>query len=60
MVIVSSKEINIVGLRRKGFERKVINQILEAHRILFRQDLRTEDALKQIESAGDVQRFKLW
>ena len=49
------KGINIVGLRRKGFERKVINQILEAHRILFRQDLRTEDALKQIESAfGDV------
>ena len=33
----------------------MINQILEAHRILFRQDLRTEDALKQIESAfGDV------
>jgi UDP-N-acetylglucosamine acyltransferase len=49
------KGINIVGLRRKGFERKVINQILEAHRILFRQDLRTEDAVKQIESAfGDV------
>lgn len=49
------KGINIVGLKRRGFDRKVINQIMEAHRILFRQDLKTEEALKQIETAfGDV------
>ena len=49
------KGINIVGLKRQGFARDTINSLLEIHRIFFRQDLRTEEALLQIEEAyGEI------
>jgi UDP-N-acetylglucosamine acyltransferase len=55
------KGINIVGLKRKGFSRDVINHILESHRIFFRQDLKPDEALRQIEEAyGDVSEVRLF
>lgn len=46
---IAIKGVNIVGLRRKGFENETINKIREAHRIFFRLELPQEEALKQID-----------
>lgn len=40
--------LNIVGLRRRGFERDVINTIHEAYRIIFQGGLSQADALATI------------
>lgn len=40
--------LNIVGLRRRGFERDVINTIHEAYRIIFQGGLSLADALAMI------------
>ena len=41
--------INIVGLRRRGFERDVINTIHEAYRIIFNAGLTLNDAVDTIK-----------
>lgn len=41
--------LNIVGLRRRGFEREVINTIHEAYRIIFQGGLSLADALATIQ-----------
>lgn len=41
--------LNIVGLRRHGFEREVINTIHEAYRIIFQGGLSLADALDTIQ-----------
>ena len=41
--------LNIVGLRRRGFERDVINTIHEAYRIIFQGGLSLADALATIQ-----------
>jgi UDP-N-acetylglucosamine acyltransferase len=41
--------LNIVGLRRRGFERDVINTIHEAYRIIFQGGLSLTDALATIQ-----------
>ncbi len=41
--------LNIVGLRRRGFERDVINTIHEAYRIIFQGGLSLADALDTIK-----------
>lgn len=41
--------LNIVGLRRRGFERDVINTIHEAYRIIFQGGLSLADALETIK-----------
>ncbi len=43
------KGVNIVGLKRRGFSREAISEILEAHRIYFRADLKSDEALRIIE-----------
>ncbi|MBO4801035.1 MAG: acyl-ACP--UDP-N-acetylglucosamine O-acyltransferase [Bacteroidaceae bacterium] len=40
--------LNIVGLRRRGFEREVINTIHEAYRIIFQGGMSQADALDTI------------
>ena len=40
--------LNIVGLRRRGFEREVINTIHEAYRIIFQGGLTQADAISTI------------
>ena len=40
--------LNIVGLRRRGFEREVINTIHEAYRIIFQGGMALADALDTI------------
>lgn len=41
--------LNIVGLRRRGFEREVINTIHEAYRIIFQGGLSLADAIATIQ-----------
>ena len=41
--------LNIVGLRRRGFEREVINTIHEAYRIIFQGQLTLTDAVETIK-----------
>ena len=41
--------LNIVGLRRRGFEREVINTIHEAYRIIYQGGLSLSDAIETIQ-----------
>lgn len=43
------KGVNIVGLKRQNFSRDAIAEILEAHRIFYRSDLKNDEALRIIE-----------
>ena len=43
------KGVNIVGLKRQNFSRDSIGEILEAHRIYYRNDLKNDEALRVIE-----------
>ena len=43
------KGVNIVGLKRQNFSRDSITEILEAHRIYYRSDLKNDEALRIIE-----------
>ena len=48
------KGVNIVGLKRKGFSRDAISEILEAHRLYFLADLKSAEAFRIIEETyGD-------
>ena len=42
--------LNIVGLRRRGFEREVINTIHDAYRIIFQGGLSLADAVQTIKN----------
>ncbi|MBF0461865.1 MAG: acyl-ACP--UDP-N-acetylglucosamine O-acyltransferase [Magnetococcales bacterium] len=41
--------VNVVGLRRNGFSEEVIKTIRQAHRIVFRSNLRLEQAIAEVE-----------
>ena len=43
------KGVNIVGLKRQNFSRDSIGEILEAHRIFYRSELKNDEALRIIE-----------
>ena len=43
------KGVNIVGLKRQNFIRESIGEILEAHRIYYRSELKNDEALRIIE-----------
>ena len=43
------KGVNIVGLKRRNFSRESIGEILEAHRIFYRSELKNDEALRIIE-----------
>ena len=53
--------LNLEGLKRRGFDRSLIDIIRKAYRIVFRSRLRTEDALKKVsvELPGipEIERF---
>jgi UDP-N-acetylglucosamine acyltransferase len=42
--------LNIIGLKRRGVPLEVVGRMKEAHRLLYRQDLSTSQALEQIET----------
>lgn len=48
--------VNVVGLRRAGFDEKRIRSIREAFRILFRKGRNLALAVKEIEASGRVDR----
>jgi UDP-N-acetylglucosamine acyltransferase len=47
---VSAKGLNLVGLKRAGFTREQIAELKTAYRILYRSNLKLEDALRRIET----------
>src|SRR4026209_2816178 len=53
--------LNLEGLRRRGFDRSVIDIIRKAYRIVFQSKLRTDDALKKISAelpgSPEIERF---
>lgn len=52
---VKSYGVNALGLQRKGFSQEAIDALSRAHRILFRQQLRLEEALQKLEEDGATQ-----
>lgn len=46
---VQVRGVNIVGLKRHGYTREAIQNILDVHRLFFRSDLNEKDALRTIE-----------
>lgn len=47
---IAPNGLNLTGLRRAGFSLSDIKNLKEAYRLLYRSNLRLEEALKQIES----------
>lgn len=48
--------INLIGLKRKNVPRESVNRIKEAHRILYRSNLNTSQAIERIkDDLGDEQ-----
>ncbi|MEO5355242.1 MAG: acyl-ACP--UDP-N-acetylglucosamine O-acyltransferase [Magnetococcus sp. XQGC-1] len=43
--------VNVVGLRRGGFSEEVIKAVRQAHRLVFRSNLRLEQAIEEVEKA---------
>jgi UDP-N-acetylglucosamine acyltransferase len=47
--------LNLVGLKRRGFDEQAISGLKKAYRLIFRSGLRLEIALEQIvNEVGDV------
>ena len=46
--------LNIVGLRRRGFQRETIRQIKDAYRLVFQSDLNVSQALEQLAAREDL------
>jgi UDP-N-acetylglucosamine acyltransferase len=46
--------VNKVGCERRGVTAQSITQLKQAHRYLFRSDLRVEEALEKIDAMGEV------
>jgi UDP-N-acetylglucosamine acyltransferase len=46
--------LNVVGLRRRGFQRAAIRQIREAYRLVFQSSLNVSQALDQLEARDDL------
>ncbi len=55
------KGVNIVGLKRHGFSRESISEILEAHRLYYRAELKHDEALRVIsETFGESPEIRLF
>jgi len=50
---VAAKGLNMVGLKRAGFSLDEIRKLKEAYRLLYRSNLKLEDALARIEGEID-------
>jgi len=46
---VAAKGLNVVGLKRAGFAPEEISRLKQAYKILYRSQLKLEDALRRIE-----------
>lgn len=46
--------LNIVGLRRRGFQREAIRQIRDAYRLVFQSELNVSQALDRLEAREDL------
>ncbi|WP_005036745.1 acyl-ACP--UDP-N-acetylglucosamine O-acyltransferase [Holophaga foetida] len=49
---VKSYGVNTLGLQRKGFPQETIEALSHAHRVLFRRQLRLEEALQKLDEEG--------
>jgi UDP-N-acetylglucosamine acyltransferase len=53
--------LNLEGLKRRGFDRAVIDMIRKAYRIVFHSKLRTDEALKKVRAelpeTPEIQKF---
>jgi len=47
---VAAKGLNLVGLRRAGFQREQISALKQAYKLLYRSQLSLQDALARIET----------
>lgn len=47
---VAAKGLNVVGLKRAGFSPEEISRLKQAYKILYRSQLKLEDALRRIEA----------
>ncbi|HLW74054.1 MAG TPA: acyl-ACP--UDP-N-acetylglucosamine O-acyltransferase [Gammaproteobacteria bacterium] len=47
--------INSEGLKRRGFSAERLRNIKNAYRVLYRSDLRLEEALQQLQQLGETQ-----
>lgn len=47
---VAAKGLNVVGLKRAGFAPEEISRLKQAYKILYRSQLKLEDALRRIEA----------
>jgi UDP-N-acetylglucosamine acyltransferase len=47
--------INSEGLKRRGFTTEQLRNIKNAYRVLYRSDLRLEEALQQLKTLGETQ-----
>jgi UDP-N-acetylglucosamine acyltransferase len=50
---IAAKGLNMVGLRRAGFSLDEIRKLKEAYKLLYRSNLKLEDALARIEAESD-------
>jgi UDP-N-acetylglucosamine acyltransferase len=50
---VAAKGLNMVGLRRAGFSLDEVRKLKDAYRLLYRSNLKLEDALARIEAEVD-------
>ncbi len=53
--------INSIGLSRRGFSKDAVRAIKNAYKLVYRSDMRLEDALEQIDKTyGDVSEVKVF
>lgn len=58
---IQIKSVNIVGLKRNGFSREAVGNIIDVHQIYFRSELNEKDALRNIEEQyGQFEEIKLF
>ncbi len=58
---IQVKGVNIVGLKRQGFSREAINNILDVHRLFFRSEMNEKDAMRSIkEQYGHLKEIQIF
>ena len=48
------KGINVTGLDRRGFSKDAIKAIRKAYKIIYRQGLKTDEALLQLKELAEI------
>lgn len=48
-----ARGMNVEGMRRRGYSPELIRTLRQCYRILYRSDLRLDDALKQLDTMAD-------